>query len=141
MQALIDEVSKPEYDGLNGQPLADAVNAATDTIIVSTPVTELGILAAFPPDEAERVLQSIEAVAQQNPVVARASRWMAPGAPGLDFANPAVRGAIDGMVGVAITREQATTLKALAERLQPRWQTIGLSQPVGIGWLNAIGRG
>jgi hypothetical protein len=82
-------------------------------------LTELSILRlSADPIVAETILQTMEAIATQNPLLKRALKWMQPGAPGLDFGNPVVRQMLTMPVdqgGVGLTEEQARPLLAAAE--------------------------
>jgi hypothetical protein len=84
-----------------------------------TLLTELSILRlSADPITAETILQTMEAIATQNPLLKRALKWMQPGAPGLDFGNPVVRQMLTLPVesgGVGLTEEQARPLLAAAE--------------------------
>lgn len=80
--------------------------------------TELGIIAAFAdPAAGETVLQTLEALAESNPLLARMLRWLAPGAPGLDFGNAALRAAINAYHEAGhLTTTQCDTLLGLGEQ-------------------------
>jgi hypothetical protein len=84
-----------------------------------TLLTELSILRlSADPIAAETILQTMEAIAEQNPLLKRALKWMQPGAPGLDFGNPVVRSMLTMPVeqgGVGLSAEQARPLLAAAE--------------------------
>jgi hypothetical protein len=84
-----------------------------------TLLTELSILRlSADPTTAETILQTLEAIAEHNPLIKRVLKWMQPGAPGLDFGNPVVRAMLTMPVqsgGVGLTAEQARPLLAAAE--------------------------
>jgi hypothetical protein len=84
-----------------------------------TLLTELSILRlSADPIAAETILQTMEAIAEQNQLLKRALKWMQPGAPGLDFGNPVVRSMLTMPVeqgGVGLSEEQARPLLAAAE--------------------------
>jgi hypothetical protein len=70
------------------------------------------------PAVGETVCQTIEAVAQSNPVVKRAWRWAEPGKPGLDVGDLRVRAMLTLPVeqgGVGLTQQQAAPILACAE--------------------------
>lgn len=77
--------------------------------------TELGIIAAFDdPVAGETLLQTLEAIGNSNAVVKRMLKWIQPGAPGIDFANSAVRANITALKDAnALTTSQANTLLGL----------------------------
>ncbi len=84
-----------------------------------TRVTELTILSLYSnPADAETVLQTIEAVAESNPVVNRVLKWLQPGAPGIDIGDSRVRQLLVAPVqsgGVGLSAELARPLLAAAE--------------------------
>lgn len=75
--------------------------------IRETLIGELGIFKlAADPTTAETIMQTVEAVADANPVVKRMLKWMQPGAPGIDFGDTRVRTMLtaplqDGGLGLA----------------------------------------
>ena len=81
--------------------------------------TELGIIAAFSnPADAEVVLQTLEAASLTNPLLARMLRWLAPGMPGLDFGNPALRAALNAYQAAGVLNStQTNVLLALGEQV------------------------
>jgi len=88
-------------------------------VLTSTYMTELSVMAIYPDaTTGEVVLQQIEAVAAQNPIVARVAKWMLPGAPGIDFADARVRAIWTLPIasgGIGLTQAQAAPLLAAAE--------------------------
>ena len=80
--------------------------------------TELSILSAFEnPMDAETCLQKLETVAESNPILKRVLKWIAPGAKGLDFGNPSVRGQLDALHQAGVLTElELNTLKGLGEQ-------------------------
>ena len=84
-----------------------------------TLLTELGILSLYPnPSDAETVLQTIETVAQGNPVVNRVLKWLQPGAPGVDIGDARVRSLLVAPVqsgGVGLSQELAGPMLRSAE--------------------------
>lgn len=82
--------------------------------------TELGIIAAFTdPAVGEDALQRLEATAASGPehaLLARMLRWLAPGMPGLDFGNPALRAAITAYAAAGVLSDvQRDTILALGQ--------------------------
>ena len=106
-------------------PADDVAAAALATslmpkqIVEGSLYTELGIIAAFSnPADAEVVLQTLEAAALTNPLLARMLRWLAPGMPGLDFGNPALRAALNGYQAAGVLNStQNNVLLALGEQV------------------------
>lgn len=90
--------------------------------IVSTRLGDINIVGLFTsPIDGETVCQTIEAVAEQNPVVKRAWRWAAPGAPGIDVGDLKVRAMLvapTDIGGVGLTQDQAAPIMAAAEHPQ-----------------------
>jgi len=93
--------------------------AIAPRVLTPTRITELGVMAVYPDGTTgEAVLQQIEAVAAQNPIVARVAKWMLPGAIGIDFADARVRAIWTLPVasgGIGLTEAQAAPLLAAAE--------------------------
>ena len=98
---------------------AERASAIAPPLLIETLLTELSVLRlSSDPVAAETVLQTIEAVSQANPVVARVLKWMQPGAPGLNFGDERVRAMLTLPVnqgGCGLTQEQAMPLLAAAE--------------------------
>lgn len=82
------------------------------TKIVSRLIGFGTILDALGPTEGAAVLDALEAIGQQVSAVKWGMRLLE--ASNLDIGLPSVRAQIDQLVGVALTAEQAATLKALA---------------------------
>lgn len=84
-----------------------------------TRVTELTILSLYAnPIDGETVMQTIETVAESNPVVRRILKWLQPNAPGVDMGDSRVRKLLVAPVqagGVGLSEEQARPLLAAAE--------------------------
>lgn len=110
--------------GGNGVAADDVAAAALASTLMPRAVTEgqryteLGIITAFTdPADGEAVLQTLEAAAESNPLLARMLRWLAPGMPGLDFGNAGLRAAINAYHEAnVLTATQRDTLLALGER-------------------------
>lgn len=82
-------------------------------------ITELTVVSLYAdPQDAEAVLSTVEAVAEDNPVVARMVKWLQPGAPGIDAGDPRVRAMLTTPVqqgGIGLTAEQAAPILQYAE--------------------------
>ena len=109
-------------------PADDVAAAALATTLMPRQVvrgrqfTELGVIAAFTdPAEGDAALRSLAQAAQADDaggrLLTRMLRWLEPGAPGLDFGNPALRAAITAYaVANVLTPLQCDTLLALGEQ-------------------------
>ena len=90
--------------------------------IVPTRLGDINIVSLFAdPVVGESVCQTIEAVAEQNPIVKRAWLWAEPGKPGLDVGDVRVRAMLvtpTNLGGVGLTEEQAAPILAVAEQQQ-----------------------
>lgn len=90
--------------------------------IVPTRLGDINIVGLFDnPADGETVCQTIEAVAEVNPVVRRAWRWAGPTAPGIDVGDAKVRlllVAPTNLGGIGLTQQQAAPLLAAAEQPQ-----------------------
>lgn len=87
------------------------------TKIVSRLIGFGTILDALGPAQGAAVLDALEAIGAQVSAVKWGMRLLE--ASNLDIGLPSVRGQIDALVGVALTEEQAATLKALAVQADP----------------------
>lgn len=94
--------------------------AIAPRIVVPHLVAELGILSAYAnPTDAVTVLAVIDQVAQANPVVAVAQKWIQPGAPGIDVGDQRTRAMLTAPIqsgGLGLSSDLARPLLALAER-------------------------
>lgn len=88
--------------------------------VVDTYLTELQIVALYEdPTDAETTLQTIESVAQANPIVKRVAAWTKPGAAGVNFGDHRVRAMLTLSVdqgGLGLSADQAGPLLSAAER-------------------------
>ena len=126
LRGLVDSNSELRLlvRGGNGTPVDDNAAAALASTLMPRAVTEgqryteLGIITAFAdPADGETVLQTLEAAAASNPLLARMLRWLAPGMPGLDFGNAGLRAAVSAYHAAGVlTTTQRDTLLALGER-------------------------
>jgi hypothetical protein len=100
----------------------DVARQLTDTMpgkIVPLRISELGLLALYTnPADGETVLQTIEAVAQANPIIRRVLKFMQPGVPEAslpDFSLPGVRLALTAPIeqgGLGLSTQLAAPLLA-----------------------------
>lgn len=93
--------------------------AIAPKVTQQTRATELTILSLYANSaDAVLVLQTIETVAQSNPVVAYVLKWLQPGAPGIDIGDARVRQLLVAPMqsgGVGLSAELAAPLLAAAE--------------------------
>lgn len=126
LRALVDSNSELRtlVRGANDVPADDVAAAALASTLMPAAVTEgqryteLGIITAFAnPADGEVVLQTLEAAAGSNPLLARMLRWLASGMPGLDFGNSGLRAAINAYHEAnVLNTTQRDTLLALGEQ-------------------------
>jgi len=106
----------------NDEACAIRCSKIAPKLIVSTRLGDINIVGLFTnPVDGETVCQTIEAVAEQNPIVERAWRWAAPGAPGIDVGDSKVRTLLVTPLqsgGVGLTPEQAAPILISAESQQ-----------------------
>jgi hypothetical protein len=82
---------------------------------VESVLTERGLYDAIGPEIAETVLQKLEVVAQQNPVVKRALTWLSPVNGGLDFGSLAVVGLLTQLRSAEVfTHQEFDALNAIS---------------------------
>ena len=90
--------------------------AIAPKVAIETRVGDINIVGLFAnPADGEAVCQQIEAVAATNPIVKRAWRWAAPGAPGIDIGNATVRQMLVATIeqgGCGLTPEQMAPIIA-----------------------------
>ena len=134
MNALIEELSKPEYASLTDQEAADAINAKTVDITVKVPnwkIKQHAVLNGYWPVVKAGQLDADTAKAGLCMTVidwiedARISTT--------DFSLPQVQSMIAGLVTFGlITQAQADELNAMATETVSWTSTVGLPE-VGIG--------
>lgn len=82
-------------------------------------VGELGIFGLYgSTQQAEAVIQKIEAIALVNPVIKRLLKWIQPGAPGINFGDSRVRYMLQLPLnegGLGLTNDEASPLLRSAE--------------------------
>jgi len=106
----------------NDEACASRCGVIAPKVLIPIRLGDINIVSLFTnPVDGETVCQTIEAVADQNPVVKRAWRWAAPGAPGIDVGDAKVRAMLvapTNLGGVGLTQEQAAPILAAAEQQQ-----------------------
>lgn len=106
----------------NDEACAARCGVIAPKIIVPLRLGDINIVSLFAdPVDGETVCQTIEAIAEQNPIVKRAWRWAEPGKPGLDVGDVRVRAMLvtpTNLGGVGLTEAQAAPILAAAEKPQ-----------------------
>lgn len=91
---------------------------APKELLPSVLVTELTMFNYFTPQDAEAIIQQMEAVAGSNAVVKRVLKWFYPPAQGINFAHPTVRALLvtpTNQGGLGFTAQQVAPLLAAGE--------------------------
>lgn len=77
----------------------------------------------------EEILQRLDAAAAADAVIARVRGWFAPSAGGVDVGMASTRAMLDQLqAGGVLTADQVTAIKAMAEGMQTRSETLGLGE-------------
>ena len=134
---LSDSIAKAAADAGDDETCAARCRSIAPPVLVSCRVADINIVGMFDnPADGEAVCQQIEAVAQANPIVKRALKWIVEtSSPGLDLGEPKIRHLLTLPIasgGVGLTAEQAAPLLRAAER-QP---DITPAQ-VAVAWRNS----
>lgn len=121
----------------NDESCAARCRSIAPPIIVSCKVADINIVGMYDdPADGEAVCQQIEAVAQANPIVKRALKWIVEtSSPGLDLGEPKIRHLLTLPIasgGVGLTSEQAAPLLKAAER-----QPYITAADVAVAWRNS----
>lgn len=123
---LADRVRQPDVAGKPDWLVADILTATDQSLpvvvsVVTTIATPSTIMGALGPEAGAAALDRLAELSKSAPVV----RWALEelrGPRGLDVGHPEVRAQIDSLVPAVLSRQQADTLKALAERRRhPSW--------------------
>lgn len=133
-QTLAVELAKPAYSGLTDQEAADALNAATETTVVSRFGSLRTLAALLTAEEYATVRGTLDAAAAQSVVVADMLAMLKlPGddqgnGGGIDLGNAAVRAMLDQLC----TPTVAAKIKGWAEQTTHPWTVttddVGLSR-------------
>ena len=134
---LSDSIAKAAAEAGDDETCAARCRLIAPPVLVSCKVADINIVGMYAnPADGEAVCQQIEAVAQANPIVRRALKWIVEtSSPGLDLGEPKIRHLLTLPIasgGVGLTAEQAAPLLRAAER-QP---DITAAQ-VAIAWRNS----
>lgn len=139
LRALIadDPIARAAVEAGDDETAAARCRSIAPPVLVPFKVVDINIVGLFAnPADGEAVVQQIEAVAQANPIVHRALKWIVEtSSPGLDLGEPKIRHLLTLPIasgGVGLTAEQAAPLLRAAER-QP---DITAAQ-VAIAWRNS----
>lgn len=123
---LVDRLRSADVADLPDWRVAEILNAPEPSLpvvvsVVPTIATPSTVMGALGPEAGAAALDRLSEVARTAPVV----RWALEelrGSRGLDVGHAAVRQQIDSLVPAVLSRAQADTLKALAERRRhPSW--------------------
>lgn len=131
-----DAIAKAAAEAGDDETCAARCRSIAPPILVPFKVVDINIVGLFAnPADGEAVVQQIEAVAQANPIIHRALKWIVEtSSPGLDLGSTKIRHLLTLPIasgGVGLTAEQAAPLLRAAER-QP---DITAAQ-VAIAWRN-----
>lgn len=131
-----DPIARAAVEAGDDETAAARCRSIAPPVLASCRVADINIVGMFDnPADGEAVCQQIETVAQANPIVKRALKWIVEtSSPGLDLGDPKIRQLLtlpiaDG--GVGLTPQQAAPLLRAAER-QP---DITAAQ-VAVAWRN-----
>ena len=134
MDPLVEELSKPEYQGLTDQEAADAINAKTVDVVVKVPnfkIKQHAVLEGYWP-----VVKAgqADADAAKAGLCMTVIDWIEDvRISTTDFSLPQVQAMIAGLVTHGlITQAQADELNAMATETVSWTSTVGLPE-VGIG--------
>ncbi len=115
-------IKEEPYVSMSDVACLTAVNAKTDTQIISKRVHERDILTMFSTLNAgEAFLQKLEIGAATNDILKRALRWFLPSEDGIDVGNTKTRAMLDALIGLfSITEAEVDVLKDYAvENISP----------------------
>lgn len=136
MDALVDELSKPEYASLSHAEAAAVVNAKTVAIRVPVPTWRVRQAAIEGGYWADIVLARELASSQGRKLAINVLAWIDDQSgtiQNVDMDKPATVAMRESLVVAGIcTQEQADALAALADSTMPWTQSVGLPE-VGIG--------
>ena len=139
LKALIagDPQARAYAEAGNDETCAARCRSIAPPVLASCRVADINIVGMFDdPSAGEAVCQQIEAVAQANPIVKRALKWIVEtSSPGLDLGEPKIRHLLTLPIangGVGLTAEQAAPLLRAAER-QPNITAAD----VAVAWRNS----
>lgn len=113
----------PEWDALDDQATALALNVEDQVVVVPTFVSERTLMGEF----GLAVTESFMAKLEGDPTMDRAVRWLK--TDGIDFGNSHTRDKVDGLVATGtLNTQEGNALKGLAERTQSIAQIEGLGK-------------
>lgn len=133
IEGLLSEIKNDplsrNYSGMTRDQKWESLNTVNRKVNMTGEfrVSELGLINAFSnPADGEAALLKLEAVAASNSLVDRMLKWLKPGAPGLDIANPKVIAMIDSFVSSSVlTEAEGNTIKDLGKKIISRLSEIG----------------
>ena len=132
-----DAIARAAVEAGDDETCAARCRSIAPPVLTSCRVADINIVGMFDnPVDGEAVCQQIEAVAQANPIVKRALKWIVEtSSPGLDLGEPKIRHLLILPIasgGVGLTAEQAAPLLKAAER-QPNITAAD----VAVAWRNS----
>ena len=132
-----DAIARAAVEAGDDETCAARCRSIAPPVLASCKVADINIVGMYDnPADGEAVCQQIEAVAQANPIVKRALKWIVEtSSPGLDLGEPKIRHLLTLPIpngGVGLTAEQAAPLLKAAER-QPNITAAD----VAVAWRNS----
>ena len=132
-----DAIARAAVEAGDDETCAARCRSIAPPVLASCKVADINIVGMYDnPADGEAVCQQIEAVAQANPIVKRALKWIVEtSSPGLDLGEPKIRHLLTLPIpngGVGLTDEQAAPLLKAAER-QPNITAAD----VAVAWRNS----
>ena len=137
---LQEKMQDPQYEKLFALPDAEcvaAIKAETITVVSSRFVNERTVMAEWgDTTAAEAFLQTLEAIALQNPIIKRAVSWMTPNMDGIDAGHEGTRNMMLYLASVgAVTAADAAKFNSLAETktsLAAQWGILPSADHIAI---------
>jgi hypothetical protein len=129
MNALAQEIAKPEYAGMTDREIADAINAKTVRIPSLRLIGYGSVMSALGANDGAALLDALEGLAQGSSPVKWALRLLDRGE--LDVGDPVTREQIDALCAAGVmTAASRDTLKALGEVDGPYAATLGFDRVI-----------
>lgn len=127
---LADDPLGRGYSAMTDQEVADSLNAANRTQVVSTFATWRTLLAQVGPEVTATIKAKVDAAAAANPAIALAADMLKTYSDGggLDLGHAYTRAVIDSLVAAEVlTADEATALKGIAETQVSRAAELGIT--------------
>lgn len=121
-------ISQSPYNTMTDEECLTALNAKTETKIVSRRANERDLLIMFSTLTAgEAFIQKLETGAASNAILKRALKWFSPSEEGVDIGNAKTRSMLDALVGsFSITQAEIDLVKAYARESVSPAEIAGL---------------